>query len=73
MTETTNYEDVARSIVVFLTMEGPHYGSKLYRHLEALGEPFPKWLFEVIPSRDHTPPMGCFAEAIARLYGEGSL
>lgn len=69
MTTRSTYEDVARSIAVFLTMVGPHYGSKMYRHLEMMGEPFPEWIFDLIPNKDHTPPMGCFAAAIAKLYG----
>ena len=67
--ENNMRKDVARSIVIFLTMVGPHYGSKLYRHLENSGDPFPKWLFDLIPNKDHTPPMACFAIAIAKLYG----
>jgi len=63
------YQDVARSVVVFLTMQGPHHGSKLYKHLKAMGDLFPDWLFEIIPNKDYTPPMASFAEAISKLWG----
>lgn len=62
-------EDLARAIVIFLTMVGPHYGSKMYRHFVNLGEHWPEWLTDIIPNVDHTPPMACFAIAIAKLYG----
>lgn len=61
-------EDMARDIVVFLTMQGPHYGSKLYHHFVCLGKIPPSWMTDVIPDEPHTPPMQCFAEAIARFY-----
>ncbi len=67
--EQEEREDMARDIVVFLTFPAPHYGSKLHHHLECLGKMPPNWLHDLIPNKSHTPPLGCFAEAIAKLYG----
>lgn len=61
-------EDMARDVVIFLTMRGPHYGSALYRHFGSLGKTPPNWMTDIIPDKPHTPPMQCFADVIAKLY-----
>lgn len=57
--------ELARDVVMWLYMEGtPHYGSKLHKHLRALGHTVPEWLYREIPDADRTPPKGTVAAVI---------
>lgn len=58
------WSGLARDIVMWVAMDGPHYGSKLYKHLRMLGKEIPAWLLKEIPDIDHTPPKGTMAVCI---------
>lgn len=65
--------ELARDIVGWLySVQAPHHGSKLHRHLRMLGREIPVWFCQDIPDMDHTPAKGDFAVAIYKAMIEAA-